>query len=335
MLARLGITICTLSLMLAACGSDPAVPAGASTRTITYDGMERTYDLYYPEGGAAQMALVVNLHGLLGDGPQQNMMTGMTALAEEQKFIVVAPTSLGTAGAAILSGGSTDPTAWNAGACCAFNAPDRDDLGFLVAVLDDIESTGVVDAKRIYVTGMSNGGFMSHRIACELSDRIAAVAPVAGVIGIPLESCNPSRAVPVIDIHGTADQLVPYEGGAPPLLSNPIAGQAAGALFPGGAPDFLSVQASVDFWVGNNGCSTTPMNTFEDGNASCSTYSSCTDGADVTLCTIQAGGHSWPGGTAYSITGTQLVDQFITGAPSRDLDASATIWAFFDAHPMP
>jgi polyhydroxybutyrate depolymerase len=147
---------------------------------------------------------------------------------------------------------------------------------------------------------MSNGGFMSHRIGCELADQFAAIAPVAGVLGIP--TCNPSRPMPVIHFHGTADTLVPYDGNA--------------------AMGFIPVLDTFHGWADRDGCTGTPAQTYAKGDATCQTYSQCAGGAEVTLCTIDGGGHTWPGGTPVPTL----------GLTSTDINATDAMWTFFSAH---
>jgi polyhydroxybutyrate depolymerase len=200
--------------------------------------------------------------------------------------------------------GTGELASWNAGACCGTAAEDGvDDVGFTRALLDALEAELCVDASRVFATGMSNGGFFSHRLGCELSDRIAAIAPVAGVMGIP--TCTPARAVSVMEFHGTSDPLVPYDG-------DPAIG-------------YTSVADTVAGWVKRDGCQAAPATTYSKGDATCVTYGQCTANAEVTLCTIQGGGHTWPGGTPFPLL----------GATSTDISATDAMWTFFEAHPMP
>jgi polyhydroxybutyrate depolymerase len=219
-------------------------------------------------------------------------LTGMNAAADASGFVAVHPEGTGS------------PRSWNGGACCGTAASSgTDDVGFVAAIVDQLESELCVDRARVFATGFSNGGFLSHRLGCELADRIAAIAPVSGVLGI--DACSPTRPVPVIHIHGTEDLLVPYDG-------NPYR-------------DYISVADSIAGWVARDGCAGSPAVTFAQGDATCETYSGCAGNADVTLCTIDGGGHQWPGGV--SLPGG--------GHTSTDLDATAAIWDFFAAHPMP
>jgi polyhydroxybutyrate depolymerase len=176
-----------------------------------------------------------------------------------------------------------------------------DDVGFTRAILDTAESMLCIDTKRIFVTGMSNGGFMSHRLGCELADRIAAIAPVAGVLGVT--PCTPSRPMPVMHFHGTADTLVPYNG-------DPTNG-------------FISVPDSFAGWAMRDQCQGTPVETFNKVDSSCSSYTNCAGGAEVTLCTVQNGGHTWPGGPTIPY-----------GYTTPYLNATDAMWTFFAAHPL-
>ena len=220
--------------------------------------------------------LVLNLHALGSNARTQELYTGMSSKADQEGFVVVHPEGVG---------GS-----WNGGACCGQASTTRvDDVGFVRALLDDLGTRVCVDPKRVYATGMSNGGFMSHRLACDLADRIAAIAPVAGTNAAT--SCDPSRPVPVLHLHGTADTIVP----------------------------FLGTRRTIADWVARNGCDSEPTVTFDEGNATCETYGACTDGADITLCSIRGLGHLWPGGP---------------GSLSS-IDATDAIWDFFAARRLP
>jgi polyhydroxybutyrate depolymerase len=132
---------------------------------------------------------------------------------------------------------------------------------------------------------MSNGGFFSHRLACEMADTFASVAPVAGVLGIDPSACRPSRPLAVLDIHGTADAVVPYSGGTPilPVDLGPVL-------------DFRSVPDTVTVWRQKNGCLGAPATIFQKGDATCISYRGCQAGVEVVHCAIDGGGHTWPGG---------------------------------------
>jgi polyhydroxybutyrate depolymerase len=268
--------------------------AGDSTWLVTSSGIPRTVNLHVPPSydPTVPTPIVLNFHGFTSDNIQEDLLSQMDPKADAAGFIVLYPLGTGV------------PLSWNAGACCGTAAATGvDDIQFVRDILDTAAQKLCVDPKRIYATGMSNGGFLSHRIGCELADRVAAIAPVAGVLGVP--TCTPSRPMPVMHFHGTADPLVPWDGST--LLG------------------FISVPDSVAGWVARDSCTGAPVQTYAHGDASCSSYQQCAGGAEVTLCTITGGGHTWPGGMPVPAL----------GATSTDISATDAMWTFFAAHPLP
>ncbi|HMJ15005.1 MAG TPA: prolyl oligopeptidase family serine peptidase, partial [Polyangiaceae bacterium] len=170
-------------------------------------------------------------------------------------------------------------------------------------LVEEVASKGCIDRKRVYAMGMSNGGFMSHRLACEAADVFAAVGPVAGKVGIP--NCQPSRPVPVLHFHGTADTLVAYDT---PALSG----------------EGLNVPDTLARWATRDGCQEGPTQTFQTGTVTCQTWSRCNGGAEVRLCTAQGTGHCWPG---------QPVCPF--GTVTSDIEASRELATFFKRFALP
>ncbi len=155
-----------------------------------------------------------------------------------------------------------------------------------------------IDPARIYATGISNGGGMANRLACDMADIVAAIAPVSGAY-LSWQDCSPSRPVPVVAFHGTADQIVPYDGLGRTMP--PIRGWAAA-------------------WAGRNDCSTTPTVTLQNGEVMGETWGDCS--AEVVLYTIEGRGHSWPGSGL--VPGLDVA--------TRDIVATDVIWEFFAAH---
>lgn len=273
---------------------------GDRTLSLASGGYARTSLLHVPSSydPARGMPLVVSFHGFGSDATQQTLLTNMSAAADARGFVVAYPQGIGNG--------------WNAGDCCTQLQPAGiDDVGFVRALVARIASEYCIDPKRIYATGMSNGGFMSHRLACEMADVFAAVAPVAGVLGISPATCNPPRVVPIMDFHGTSDGVVPYDGG----MTSPDP-------FTHG---FKSVQQTINFWRNKDGCLDAPVTTYASGDATCVKWSGCRGGGDITLCTIDGGGHTWPGGLPVPTLGKTSVD----------LNATNAMVDFFLAHPMP
>ena len=273
------------------CSGKPAVETDTDF-VLPFDGDDREFRVHVPPGydPSVPAPVVLVLHGYLETNDDIENITQMTPEADDRGYIVVYP-----------QGRSTS---WNAGNCCGSSQQlGVDDVGFINAMLDEIEAGYCVDTKRVFSAGFSNGAMLSHRLACESADRIAAIGPVSGPIGVP--TCTPSRPVPVQHFHGTADFVVPYNGG--------------------GFTGFTSVAESTAGWVSRNGCDTVGTVTFDMGDATCETHSNCTAGADVVLCTLEGGGHQWPGGQSAGPGGVINMDIF----------ASSALLDFFDAHPMP
>jgi polyhydroxybutyrate depolymerase len=290
---------------VSAATTSPSLPAGEITRTLTYAERERSYILYVPASinWSQPVPLVFVFHGGTGNAESAIRMSGFNEVADQNGFIVVYPNGTGRL--------SDDKLlTWNGGTCCGYaQEKNVDDVGFVRAVVADLQPLANIDAKRIYATGMSNGGLLSNRLACEAADIFAAVAPVAGTLNfLP---CTPSQPISVIEFHGTDDQHIPYNGGAGPESLVDV--------------EFASVQDSVGFWILSNGCNPQPQtNSFSDIQHEI--WTGCTGITTIELYTIIGGGHSWPGGTS----GRPDADQ-----PTQTISASQLIWEFFAAHPKP
>jgi len=308
-----------LLLLMAVSGVLPivatAAPGEQTVRaSLTVDGRERAYLLHVPPGydGTAPLPLVLLLHGAGGDGAGMERLTKFDAVADAQNALVVYPDGVGRRWA-----GEHGYT--------AAETQGVDDVAFLGALLDDLAARYTVDARRVYVAGISNGGFMAGRLACDLPDRFAAVGIVASSVIVPVaQNCSAGSAgsagsvgsaVPVILMHGTEDPIVPVVGSS--------AGRRQSA--------FLSTADSVAFWVNRNGCASTPMRTdladiAHDGTqVRQDTYGGCRDGAEVIYDEITGAGHTWPGGVPY-------LPARLIGKTTSNLDGSAALWGFFAAH---
>ena len=275
--------------------------AGDRLLTLTSGAFARDSLLHVPPSydPAAGAMLVLNFHGFGSNGPEQVLLTGMNPVADARGFLVAYPDGLGNG--------------WNAGDCCTEAQPSGvDDVQFVRDLLALVESQYCVDPRRVYATGFSNGGFMTHRLGCAMADTFAAIAPISGVLGIPRDTCRPSRPVPVLDMHGTADPVVPYDGGPALKLLPPI--------------QFRSVDTTVSFWRSADSCLGAPDVVYAKGDATCVLWSDCGGGADVEQCTLSGDGHQWPGSSVV-VPGL--------GNVSTSIDATAAIAAWFFAHPMP
>lgn len=283
-------------------------PAAASVQQIEVQG--RKVLIHVPPGydAAHPAPLVLAFHG--GGGSAAFMADdsryGLQREADRDGFIVAFPN-----GASRLPGGRF--ATWNAGGCCGY-ARDQgsDDVGFARAVVGAIEARYAVDAGRVFATGMSNGGMMAHRLACDAADVFRAVASVAGTDATT--QCSPSRPVSVLQIHARDDDHVRFDGGA-----GPGAFRDRQAVM-----DFMSVPETIARWVRRDQCGGSPQRVLQVRGAYCDAYTACAGGAQVQLCVTDTGGHSWPGADRVRI-GKE--------AASTALDASATIWKFFASQP--
>ncbi len=260
--------------------------------SLTVDGVERRFDLHapsnWPQRPAAGVPLVFNFHGLNTTAALQRYFSGMDQAADARGFAVVTPEGI--------------QMSWNAGVCCGgATAAGVDDVAFTLAILQRVSGALCVDSRRVFSTGLSNGGHMSYRLACEQSAVFAAIASVSGLeVVIP---CAPQRPVPVLHFHGTSDTVVSYQVG--------IAG--------------LGAEAIVQRWAQRNGCSAATTTVLQRGDVTCRQHLDCPQDTDVALCTISGGGHQWPGGESIPLLGHN----------TSDISATQHILDFFGAHPMP
>jgi polyhydroxybutyrate depolymerase len=245
--------------------------------SLIHDGLVRTYRLYIPPGYDPDSIypLVINMHGLGSNAFEQEVYTAFDSVADTAGIIVVYPNGINET--------------WNIS-----TSTGTDDVGFISALIDTIDYQYNIDLDRVFATGISMGGFMSYRLACELSNRIAAIASVAGLQAF--YPCNPARPVPVLQFHGTLDPVVPYSG-VPTTISN---------------------------WVNYDLCPSDPtitelpdIDTSDNSTVTVYHYGPCEESTEVMLYTINGGEHTWPGAT------------IIIGITNEDIKASNEIWNFF------
>jgi poly(3-hydroxybutyrate) depolymerase len=249
-----------------------ALSAAGQVDSFSNQGTMRTFIVHVPNT-YTDPPLVINMHGMGSNADQQQMYAGFDQVADREGCIVVYPNGIDNTWDIM---GSTD-------------------VDFISTLIDTLAARYPIDLDRVYATGFSMGGYMSHRLGCALGDRIAAIAPVSG-LNASFFGCSPPRAVPVLQIHGTADSVVLFTG----------------------------VDATVSGWVDRNGCSSTPVTTdpYPSGNPSSNAwmdaYGPCTDGSEVILIAIEGLGHAWPG----------------AWGGGNDVEATEEIWAFFSRHSL-
>ncbi len=292
------------------------------TDSILVKGLQRSYlvHLHASYDKSRSRPLVIVLHGGGSEARTMDPMTGFNALADKQGFVIVYPEAYKHP---ITGPGMSQH--WNDGRGepgIRTQAENIDDVAFISTLIDHLVQDLNIDKQMVYITGISNGAFMSHRLGCELSDKIAAIAPVAG--NIPQKTAatwSPSRAVSVLIINGTKDPVVPFKGGDVSFLSF-TTGQV------------LSVEDTAKFWVGKNGCPAAPemaqlphLNPNDSTSTTIERYASCREGTEVVVYKVNGGGHTWPGGLQY-------MSEKLIGQTSHDFSATETIWQFFKSHPM-
>jgi polyhydroxybutyrate depolymerase len=284
-----------------------AVPASApapvgESRTLQTGGVTRRYFLYLPTTWhrGRPVPLVLVFHGGGGRASGIAPHTGFSRLAEREGFVVAYPQGLNGR--------------WNDG---RGYAATHDDIGFVRALLDTLGRELVIDPRRVYATGISNGAMFAYRLACDLPGTFAAVAPVAGAMPADLApACAHTQPLSVLAFQGTADPLMPYFGGGVARRSGRV----------------LSAERSIAFWATMSGCNAAPVTTDEPDRVTDGTrvrrtiYGTCREGRSVELYTIEGGGHTWPGGPPVG---------GLVGRVTREVDATPLIWAFFAQHPRP
>jgi polyhydroxybutyrate depolymerase len=237
---------------------------------------------------------VLAFHGRFGTGWQMEEMTRFSDISERHGLIVVYPDGISRS--------------WNAGhGVGKASELGIDDVGFVTKLMDSLTESLAINRSRIYLTGLSNGAVFAYRLACTIGAKVAAIGVVAGAIASAIaRNCVPTHPIAILHIHGTADRIAPWNSGGP----------------------VLSVAGTIQRWVEWNGCSTEPRVTLQKGQVTCVTYRGCAAGAEVSLCRIEGGGHTWPGSPSPTW-------RSVLGSTNEDINASEFIWDFFARHSLP
>lgn len=289
--------------------ADARLAPGDHARALAHGGAARSYVLHVPpRASSAPLPLVLAFHGGGGNAPGLQRYAGLDALADRDGFLVAYPN-----GSSRLF--SERLLTWNAGECCGFAAEAGvDDVGFALAVIEDVAQHGSLDLSRIYATGHSNGAMMAYRLAAEAAGRVAAIAPVAGAMA--LERFAPTRAVPVLHIHSVDDPRALYLGGVTETLGRAISHR--------------SVEAELARWRERDGCPQAPA-TLErttwqaeggaEHSATLLAWAPCADGSEVRLWKLTGAGHGWPGADP-------VLPERVMGPRSDVISAADEVWAF-------
>ena len=290
-------TVTTSTPTTTAGGCAPARPAPSGQRTVSlgFSGVTRNYLVYVPSAyrGDRAVPALFEFHGYGSNAAQQLVYGDFRPLADQNDFIIVAPNGQGAEPHFNLTAPAGQP----------------DDVAFTLAVLDRVESDYCVDTRRVFATGMSDGGAMTSVLACRAADRFAAFGPVA--VELYVAGCAPDRPIPIAAFHGTSDPVVPFNGGTVSCCGN---------------PQIPSAPVAMAGWAQHNGCSTAYVDEPLSSEVVERHWTGCRPNGEVRFYMIQGGGHTWPGS---AVTLGSL------GLTTRQISATDTLWAFFQAHPLP
>ena len=284
------------------CGTE-GLAAGLHARTLSSQGQQRSYQIFVPAGHEGPLPVVFNFHGFTSDGALQRGYSRMDVSASAHGYLAVYPEGVvGPEGTTSPFFGEGTRRFWAAGSCCGPVEDAPDDVLFFRQMRDALAAEACLDTRRVYVTGMSNGGFMAQRIACDAADVVAAAGSVTGVLGVSEDACKPSRPIPILQIFGGDDPAVPYSG----------------------ETRFITGEDSFAAWGRVHGCASGPVRVWTEPRFFCEAFSGCAGDAEVQMCLLPGMGHCWPGParkTTCSEAGTAL-------------DANDRLWSFFSRHAL-
>jgi polyhydroxybutyrate depolymerase len=277
-----------------------------TSSTIVVDGRARSYTLNLPPDyyDGSDFSLVIALHGGGGTGEQFEKSSRLTEKANAAKFAIVYPDG-------VQSPGLLKARTWNAGACCDYASENKiNDVKFISELIDKLVAAYKINPKKVYATGHSNGGMMSYRLACEISHKIAAIAPNASTM-VMTQPCTASRPVPILHMHSILDKNVPYTGGSGSGVSkhyNP------------------PIDSVLNVWQGKNQCAQPARVMVDNSRYTFTKWYDCLNNVSIHYYLTKDGGHSWPGG----MRGIVANDE-----PSTVITANDLIWEFFQQYQLP
>jgi polyhydroxybutyrate depolymerase len=277
--------------------------------SILSNGEERDYLLYVPKSydRAKPTPLVISMHAAMNWPAFQRDVSQWNKAADEHGFIVVYPAGTGFG-----------PRTWEMN---GWGNPSRmPDVRFISELIDKLQASYNIDPARIYANGLSNGGGMAFVLSCTLSGRIAAIGAVAAAQLLPWSWCKDATPVPMMAVHGSADRIVPYEGGRVWIAPEP----------------FPSVPKWAASWAQRNRCAAKPAESTVAADITRTEYTSCAENAAVVLYTVQGGGHHWPGGRPLPawVSFEMALFGLPVGSASDSIDTTGLMWAFFREHPL-
>lgn len=303
--------------------------------SLEHGGLTRKYLVHLPSQyeSIEKAPVILAFHGGFGNMKDSPFYFELNPKADKEGFIVVYPEGTGLMILGRLYG------SWNAWDCCnPAKKNNVDDIGFVRKIIEKIEDDFRIDSSRIYATGMSNGSQLSYRISCDLSDKIAAIAPVSSMT-YSLQ-CNNKKSVPIIAFHGTADKCSRWEGGVCGGCSNDFVRSLGVKNIDFETRECLSVEDYLELWRKRNGCSNEREVFYQNKTAICYAYKNCNE--DISFCKIEGMGHAWPGRKTPSSLACKsnsdgiLCDKWVEiveGQPNIDLSANDMMWDFFKSHP--
>ena len=304
-------------VLLISCSDDDKLQAeefpSELSATLQHQNNQRVYKMHIPPSydGTNEVPLVIVLHGGGGNADIVQGFTQMNPVADANGFIVAYPQGFAPA--------SQDGFSWADGRQTGATIMEIDDVGFIAKVIDEIKSDFEIRSDRIYVTGFSNGGFMSQKLACDLDNQFAAVATLGASIGAKvLNQCETSQSIPMLFMLGDEDPFIPYDGGT--VLNNPS--------------EIAGIETLVYFWKNKNACQTEVLAvqlpdivSSDNSTVTLFEFVDCDCNAKVKFYKINNGGHTWPGVENESY-------EVIAGETNEDINASSVIWNFFDEHQL-